>query len=192
MFLNDIGKSPDATFKKINKHLESNYGFKITEDISEDRLSFIVDQIEEEIEDLKLQGNDAKSSPEISKRLLILEGIKSLQERMLLQSPELSKVICGMADFVYDNFCLSGTCHDDFEESLRDAMKHYRSSKYRFPDDVIEQRVRERALSRIHGMGHDQHDGSFGSFKPQSGSDLGDIGHDEIIDIDDIRPRHIG
>ncbi len=35
MLLNDIGKSPDTTLRKINQHLEANYGFKIAENVSE-------------------------------------------------------------------------------------------------------------------------------------------------------------
>ena len=70
MLLNDIGKSPDTTFRKINQHLETNYGFKIAEDVSDRDLVAIMEQIEEEITELKIKGDDAKASPEISKRLL--------------------------------------------------------------------------------------------------------------------------
>jgi hypothetical protein len=47
MLLNDIGKSPDSTFKKINQHLETNYGFKIAEDVSDKDLISIMEQIKE-------------------------------------------------------------------------------------------------------------------------------------------------
>ncbi len=151
MLLNDIGKSPDTTFRKINQHLETNYGFKIAEDVSDRDLVAIMEQIEGEITDLKIRGNDAKDSPEISKRLLVLEGIKTLREFSIMQfqSPDLENVINGMCDFVSNHFRLSGMHHADFEESVKDAMKHYRSSKYRFPDDLIEQRVRQGAMSKI-------------------------------------------
>lgn len=152
MLLNDIGKSPDTTFRKINQHLEANYGFKITETINDEDLVTIMEQIEEEIIELKIKGNDAKTSPEISKRLLVLEGIQNLREFSLVQfqSPDLEHVVNGLADFVHDSFRLGGTTHEDFNECLRDGMKHYRSSKYRFPDDLIEQRVRQLAMSKIH------------------------------------------
>lgn len=154
MLLNDIGKSPDATFRKINQHLETNYGFKIAEDTSDRDLVAIMEQIEEEITDLKIKGNDAKASPEISKRLLVLEGIKTLREFAILQfqSPDLENVVGGMCDFVCNHFKLGGMHHADFEESVKDAMKHYRSSKYRFPDDIIEQRVRQGAMSKIQAL----------------------------------------
>jgi len=157
MLLNDIGKSPSTTFKKINQHLQNNYGFKIAEDVSDRDLVAIMEQIKEEITDLKVKGDDAKTSPEISKRLLVLEGIQSLREFAMVQfqSPDLEHVINGLADFVHDSFRLGGTTHQDFEECVRDGMKHYRSSKYRFPDDVIEQRVRQAAMTRLHGPGMD-------------------------------------
>src|SRR4051812_49840792 len=98
MLLNDIGKSPDSTLKKINQHLESNYGFKISENVSDRDLVTIMEQIEGEIVDLKIKGGDAKASPEISKRLLVLEGMKTLREFAILQfqSPDLEKVVGGM------------------------------------------------------------------------------------------------
>lgn len=154
MLLNDIGKSPDATFRKINQHLESNYGFKISEDVSDKDLVSIMEQIEEEITDLKVKGDDAKTSPEISKRLLVLEGIQSLREFAILQfqSPDLEHVLQGLSDYVCDHFRISGTSQSDYEEAVNDAMKHYRSSRYRFPDDLVEQRVRQMSMSKIHGQ----------------------------------------
>ena len=153
MLLNDIGKSPNAVFKRINQHLQSNYGFKISEGVSHQELEVIVEKMEEEIYQLKLKGEDANKSPEISKRLLILEGIRTLKESGIftssMQSPMFSKVIDGMVDFVVDDYSISGMSDADFEESVRDAMKQYRSSKYRFPDDAVEQHVRDAARARL-------------------------------------------
>jgi len=162
MLLNDIGKSPDTTFRKINQHLETNYGFKIAEDVSDRDLVAIMEQIEEEITELKIKGDDAKASPEISKRLLVLEGIKTLREFAILQfqSPDLDRVVGDMVDFVVKDFRLSGQHHGDFEQSIKDAMKQYRSSKYRFPDDAIEQRVRQGAMSQIQSISQTGDDGS--------------------------------
>ena len=155
MLLNDIGRVPTTTLKKINQHLQSNYGFKITEDAKDRDLVSIMETIQDEISDLKMQGNDAKASPEISKRLLVLEGIKTLREFAILQlqSPDLESVISKMTGAIVDNFRIGGTSQADFDEAVRDAMKVYRSSKYRFPDDYIEQRVREGAQSTITSPG---------------------------------------
>lgn len=151
MLLNDIGKEPGSTLKKINQHLESNYGFKISEDAKDQDLVAIMETIQDEISDLKIQGNDARTSPEISKRLLILEGLATLREFALIQfqSPRLESVIRDMTDFVVDSFHHSGTNMGDFNESVRDAMKVYRSSPYRFPDEYIEQRVRSAAMAKL-------------------------------------------
>lgn len=152
MLLQDIGKSPNATFRRINHHLEANYGFKISESTSDKDLVAIMEQIEDEITDLKIRGDDAKSSSEISKRLLVLEGVRSLREFALeqFQSPKLNQVVQGLAEFVAGEFEVSG--YDgapDFEKAMQYAMDHYRSSRYRFPDDIIEQRVRAEAMSII-------------------------------------------
>jgi hypothetical protein len=151
MLLNDIGRVPTTTLKKINQHLESNYGFKITEDAKDHDLVAIMETIQGEITDLKIKGDDAKASPEISKRLLVLEGLKTLREFAMLQfqSPKLETVIGGMVSFVVDTFHHSGTSMADFDEAIHDAMKVYRSSKYRFPDDYVENRVRSAAMAQL-------------------------------------------
>lgn len=151
MLLNDIGKSPDSTFRRINQHLEANYGFKISEDVSDKDLVSIMEQIEEEITDLKVRGDDSRGSPEISKRLLVLEGIKSLREFALMsfQSPKLDSCVCNLTDFVVDTFEITGMQQADFEKAVQRAMDEYRSSRYRFPDEIIEQRVRQDAMARI-------------------------------------------
>lgn len=152
MFLNDIGKSPDATFKQINEHLETNFGFKITNDIGDKDLVSIMEQIQDEITELKISGEDSKSSPEISKRLLVLEGVRKLREFALMQfqSPKLNEVIQNLVDFVVDSFEVSGYHgQPEFEKAMDRAMDVYRSSRYRFPDQIIEQRVRQDAMARI-------------------------------------------
>ena len=152
MLLNDIGKSPNATFRRINQHLETNYGFKISEDVSDRDLDVIMEQIEEEITGLKIKGDDAKGSSEISKRLLVLEGIRALREHGIfhmevpMKSPDEEMVISRMIEKLVKEFKLSG----NFAESVRHVMNEYRSSEYRFlPDDEIEQRVYAGALSQL-------------------------------------------
>lgn len=152
MLLNDIGKSPDSTFRRINQHLEANYGFKISEDVTDKDLVSIMEQIEEEIVDLKIRGDDSKASPEISKRLLVLEGLRSLRENSMiiqLQSPKLNSVVGYLVDYVVDTFEITGMNPSDFERAVQRAMDEYRSSRYRFPDAIIEQRVRQDAMARI-------------------------------------------
>jgi len=151
MFLNDIGTIPHTTLKKINQHLTINYGFKLSEDMKDQDLLVITERIKDEITELKIKGDDAKSSAEISKRLLVLEGIKQLKEYAMaqFQSSELEPVIAKMTGAIVNSFRIAGTSSADFDEALKDAMKWYRSSEYRFPDDYIEQRVRHAALDKI-------------------------------------------
>jgi hypothetical protein len=141
MLLNDIGTVPNTKFRKINQYLETNYGFKLAEDIDGKNLEIIVEQIQDEITQLKIQGGDAKESPEISKRLMILEGIRSLNEFAMIQSyhkPEFESVVSNLSNYVNDSVKLG----DEMEDAIRQAMKEYRSSRYRFPDEVVESNVR--------------------------------------------------
>jgi hypothetical protein len=172
MLLNDIGNAPDATFRKINQHLETNYGFKIAEDVSDKDLVSIMEQIEEEVTDLKLKGDDAKSSSEISKRLLVLEGLQALKEysMMTFQSPKLGPVISDLVDYVVKSFERSGVSQANFDRAMENAMDAYRSSEFRFPDEMISQKVRSEALARIS--------------RDQSGGDSAGIVEDSIEDIE--------
>ena len=153
MLLNDIGKVPATALRKINQHLESNYGFKITENIDEQYLDVIIETIHSEIVELKMQGKDAKSSPEISKRLLVLEGVKTLKEFAIMQfqSPMLEPVIKMLIDNVVEEFTRGGRNENDFHEAIKTAMNSYRSSKFRFPDHEIEERVRNGCKTALGG-----------------------------------------
>ena len=147
MLLNDIGSTPTATLRKINQHLETNYGFKITESFQAKDISSIMETIGTEITELKLKGDDARSSPEISKRLLILEGLETLREYaiMQMQTPKKALVISALIDGVINDFHRS----DDFEKSFDRAMDTYRSSEFRFPDSEVEEAVRSGAYTKL-------------------------------------------
>lgn len=149
MLLNDIGNAPNTKLKKINQYLETNYGFKIAENVHDEDLALIVEHIEGEIVQLKIQGSDAKESPEISKRLMILEGIKALREDFnavqYYHQPEFEKVVGNLSRYVIDSIKLG----DEMEDALCQAMKEYRSSRYRFPDEVVEGKVRSNCDSEF-------------------------------------------
>jgi hypothetical protein len=151
MFLNDIGRSPDAVFGKVNRLLESNYGFRIPENASEGDICSIMEQIEGEVDTLKFNGDNSKISPEISKRLLILEGLRSLMEYAAIgfQSPDLNREITRLVDLAREEFRIAGASEEDFQHAIDHAMKSYRSSPYRFPDDLVERRVKEETLRAI-------------------------------------------
>lgn len=151
MLLNDIGKLPDTAFRKINQHLETNYGFKIAENASDRDLVSIMEQIEGEIIDLKVKGDDAHGSSEISKRLLILEGLKTLREYAIIQfqSHRLEPLLAEMIDAIVDHFTKGGTNMADFDSAIEHTMREYRKSDYDFPNDYVENRIRSGAMARL-------------------------------------------
>lgn len=149
MLLRDIGKNPDSVLKRINRHLESNYGFVITETVDKHQLADVIETIEQEIHNLKLSGESAKTSSEISKRLLILEGLRSLSESF--KSPDFDNLIECLADCVVEFLRKTSTSDDpeNFENAICDAMTEYRSSEYLFPDIDVENALRSRAMDRL-------------------------------------------
>ena len=153
MHLNDIGKKPTAKFRKINRYLEENHGFTISTKLGEDDLQQAFIKVHEEITQLKLQGDTSLRSPEISKRLLVLEGLKTLKEDQMRRSPVFQSVVRNMVDYVVDAVQMESTGQDDynfcFDEAMRNAMKEYRSSRYRFGDSVVEAEVRKEAAHQL-------------------------------------------
>lgn len=151
MLLHDIGTSPDSTFRRINQHLETNYGFKISENASDKDLVAIMETIETEINDLKVKGDDAKKSSEISKRLLVLEGLKSLREYAVVQfqSKDLEPLITGLIDTIVEHFNEGGVHMAHFDTAVEHAMREYRKSEYDFPNDYVEDRIRQGAMSAL-------------------------------------------
>jgi hypothetical protein len=149
MILNNIGRRPIATFRKINHYLEENHGFKISKNLGEADLQIAFQKVYEEIKQLKLQGDTALRSPEISKRLLVLEALKSLKEDQMVQSPVFQSIKKNLVDYIVDFVTLESTGPEDFnsifDEAIKNGMREYRSSRYRFPEARLEQEVREDA-----------------------------------------------
>ena len=149
MLLNDIGKKPTARVRQINRYLGENFGINLSPNISDEDLQKVFRQVHEEITQLKMQGNIAITSPEISKRLLVLEGIRAIKEGRVAGSPVYTSVMRNLIDYVVEHVKLEATSAQDFanefEEAVRNAMREYRSSKYRFPDDMVEKELRDEA-----------------------------------------------
>ena len=154
MLLNDIGRAPTASLRKINQYLESSYGFILTADSGTRDIIAVMESINDEITQLKVKGGDAKASPEISKRLLILEGLRALKENAIelqLESPDLEPLVTGLIDAVVNHFRKCGQHSGHLDDAITRAMEEYRGSEYLFPDDYIEHRVRDGALGRLSG-----------------------------------------
>ena len=149
MILSDIGRNPQTILKQINKHLNENYGFVINEQASRAELDDIADRVYTEIVDLKFSGLYSNNSPEISQRLLILEGLKTIKESF--KSPDYDTLIDQMANCVVDYLRRTSAedSQENFDDAVKDAMRIYRSSEYQFPDYTVESAIRDAALSKL-------------------------------------------
>ena len=192
MILSDIGRNPDAVLKQINKHLNENYGFVITEHADREELAGIADKVYSEIVELKMSGQCANTSPEISQRLLILEGIKTLSESF--KSPDYDMLIEQMADCVVDYLRRTSAedSQENFDDAVKDAMRIYRSSEYQFPDFTVESAIREAALRKLGSVVQhpiDMVDAHYGD-DDNLGQEPGDDNNIDVIDTSEI-PKDI-
>jgi len=149
MLLNEITTSDELKIKKINKVLKETFGFTLVSEVKTGTLNTLYTQIADDLYNLKLNLNTAKD-PAYVQKLLVLEGLKILIEKNNKRLDEagvlagkgsraFTRILDELQKFV-DRVCEMG---DDYEEAIKDAMKHYRSSKYRFPDEVVEFELRK-------------------------------------------------
>jgi len=154
MLLNEMNQTPLASFKKTSKLLENTFGVKVefTNDLN--KLRSAETKAKAIIENLKYQ-NYAIDNAEVSKYTLITEALTCLIRHENTQridelkmgyanSGTYRRIVDGLAEFV-DNSMDIG---DSFEEAIADAMKQYRSSKYRYPDYEIESDVQREVHIR--------------------------------------------
>lgn len=149
MILSDIGRSPESVLRQINRHLQVNYGLVITENADYNELAGIADRVYSEIVELKLGGRCANTSPEISQRLLILEGLKTLTATY--KSPDYDTLVDQMANCVVDYLRRTSAedSEENFNDAVKDAMRIYRSSEYQFPDFTVETAIRDAANIKL-------------------------------------------
>lgn len=146
MLLRDLTISDDKKLAKINKALKEAFGFTLVSNIESGKLQSLYRKVADDLYNLKLDLGNAQDK-EYAKKLLVKEGLGILlnkQEKLnesLLAGPgahAYERVIAWLTDYV-NNACEVG---DDYEEAVYEAMKHYRSSKYRFNDAMVEQDLR--------------------------------------------------
>lgn len=160
MFLGDIGKNSTTRFKKINRYLKENHGITLSSELDDESITAAFQTIYEEITEFKMQGHNSLTSPEISKRLLVLEGLRTLMEGNVKLSPVFQSVLRNLVDYVVEEVSLEYSGHTPvdfdqvFDETVRNAMREYRSSHYRFPDSVVEQELRSEAKFQLKSNGH--------------------------------------
>jgi hypothetical protein len=152
MLLNEITTSDDLKIKKINDVLKETYGFTLVSEVKTGTLNTLYTKIADDLYNLKLDLGTAKS-PAYMQKVLVLEGLKilitknnkRLEEAAVMAGKggrAFTRILAELTNFV-DKVCDMG---DDYEEAIKDAMKHYRSSKYRFQDEVVEYELRKATV----------------------------------------------
>jgi hypothetical protein len=145
MFLKDFTTSDEKKIAKINKALKEAFGFTLASNIESGKLESLYTKIADDLYNLKLNLGTVRDK-EYAKKLLVKEGLGILLSKVKLDESLLAgpganayeRVIKWLSEFV-TNACEVG---DEYEEAIYDAMKHYRSSKYRFNDAMVEQDLR--------------------------------------------------
>lgn len=153
MLLEEFKKDSSKRFKRINRMLGERYGITISPKTSQRKLEQARDEVFETVQQLKINGSVSRTCPELSKNLLILECVESLIENKRLDelrqdfssSGPYRRVIDWLSDFVAQNLELG----DDIEDACDQAMKEYRSSKWRFPDEAVRFDCRAKAIEKV-------------------------------------------
>lgn len=173
MLLEDFRKNSAKRLRKINKMLGEQYGITISPKVATPKLKSMRQGIVEQVQHLKVEGNVSNSCPELSKYLLVLEGIDELLELKELNETKLAednatpyvRVIKWLGEFVAKNALLG----DSMDDALDQAMKEYRSSKWRFSDEDVRNDTKKKAMSLLTHRKYDFDAGHSGS-DPWSGN----------------------
>ncbi len=141
MLLKELTTSNEKRIAKINDALQEAFGFTLNAEIDADKIAELRAKVSDHLYNLKL-NNASPRDAEYVEKVLVKEGLDILSESAMLAGPggrAMERVVGFLADFVR-NACEVG---DDYEEAIYDAMKQYRSSKYRFGDDHVEFELRK-------------------------------------------------
>jgi len=147
----NFSSTPEKKLKKVNSILKRQFGMVIKPDADLNTLKSMKENVMRSIDNLKISGRVSNRDPELSKNLLILEGVKAVIEKHQLNeydghmAQRFGKVVDWLVDYVYKNIELG----DDFEEAMAEGMKQYRSSKYRFDDLDVQTQVRSRVMQAL-------------------------------------------
>lgn len=135
----------------INNFLKENYGYSISDKASVSDLNAMHKSALDKISKIKESKSNVHSCPEYNEQILVLNGIalvlegKQINESSYKQSENYMMIVSNLADFVIKNVSVG----DSFEEALAEAMKYYRSSKYRFPETEVEYDVKMAASGEM-------------------------------------------
>jgi hypothetical protein len=150
MFLRDFTISDERKVAQINKALKEAFGFTLAASIESGKLQSLYTKVADDLYNLKLNLGTVRDK-EYAKKLLVKEGLGILLKKVKLDEGLLAgpganayeRVVKWLTEFV-TSACEVG---DDYEEAIYDAMKHYRSSKYRFNDAMVEQDLRNNTMT---------------------------------------------
>lgn len=150
MLLKDFRKSPAERFDDINQSLKENFNIRVGTNVKLIDVKESILSLSQKIYALKVAGEKIETSSELSKLSLMKEALEILERNtnMLAENKQLSSyitIVNGLAHFVAQR-CIIG---DDFDDSVREAMREYRSSKWRFDDNRVEADVRARAADKL-------------------------------------------
>jgi uncharacterized protein (UPF0335 family) len=152
MLLKDFESASDRRFSVITRTLKENFNVAIRQDTSLKDLDKIAESVVQKIENLKRQGKQSEKCPELSKYLLMKEAVHILQAKQELKESKQDEVYAQIIKWLCDCVVKSVTYGDEFEDSLRSAMKEYRSSPYRFDDERVMNDVSRLCHQRLEDM----------------------------------------
>lgn len=174
MLLKQLTTSSEKKLAKINRYLNESFGFTLNSNVKTTALEKMYEQIEKELYQMKLDNLTPVHS-EYSKKLLMKEGIATLLAANKLKLTEnvmpVDQIKGKVVSWLCDYACKCINIGDSIDDAVGDAMRHYRSSKYRFPDQMIEQMLRNDIHSKMDS-------------KPQPATLYDSITED--IDVDDV------
>lgn len=142
--------APQKRLNKVNRQLKRQFGVTINPESAKDELIAMKESISEINDSLKLRGKTSHRDPEMSKNLLMIEGLSAaieIQEVLeeSLMREQYMKIVDWLANYVYRNVVVG----DDFDDAMREGMKQYRSSKYRFNDETVETDVKNTVMNKL-------------------------------------------
>lgn len=168
MLLKDLQADNSRKLARINKTLKEQFGFTLASDIRSGKLNKLYTKIADDLYNLKLDLSDVKDKEYVQK-LLVAEGLKIMidnkrKEIETLRESHLAgpgarryEAALNAASSDVEYACSVG---DDYEEAIKDAMKAYRSSELRFPDEMFEFDLREMTASCTLDSQISQYEGS--------------------------------
>lgn len=151
MLLRDLHSNTARRMEKINKLLRERFGFSLASEVETGKLNCLYKKIADDLYNLKLDLSTVKDK-EYTQKLLVAEGLKLMLEARREKVETLREAhLVGPGAHRYEsalNAAAASVEHacsigDDYEEAIHDAMKAYRSSELRFPDEMFEYDLRE-------------------------------------------------